>query len=89
MLELAPFPSSALQLKATPGQEEPPQGMLRVHKLHEGRVDGDDMSFVLSRRKGLVVKPYSLPPVEGDNEAQSAGLEAEGGGKVGKNDIEF
>ncbi len=50
---------------------------------------GDDLAFTLSRRRGLVVKPFSLPPVEGDNEAQeAAGIEHEGG-KATKVDIEF
>ncbi|TVY81457.1 Elongator complex protein, partial [Lachnellula suecica] len=78
VLELAPFPSSSLQVKSTPGQEEPAQGMLNVHRLPgwgEGSASGDDLSFLLSRRKGLVIRPYSLPPVEGDNEAQQGGLE--------------
>jgi elongator complex protein 4 len=92
VLELAPFPSSSLQVKTTPGQEEPAQGMLKVHRLpgwNEGSASGDDLSFLLGRRKGLFVRPYSLPPVEGDQEGQQGGVEIEGGGKATKVDIEF
>ncbi|PMD16570.1 PAXNEB-domain-containing protein [Hyaloscypha hepaticicola] len=102
VLELAPFPSSAIATKSTPGastiQEEPPQGMLKIHRLpifHEkggggGEASGfgDDLAFTLSRRKGVVIKPFSLPPVEGDSEAQQGGLEHDHG-KATKVDIEF
>lgn len=79
-------------------QEEPPQGMLKIHRLpifHEkggggGETSGlsDDLAFSLSRRKGLVVKPFSLPPVEGDAEAQQGGSEHDHG-RATKVDIEF
>jgi len=102
VLELAPFPSTAVATKSTPGAsnvyEEPPQGMLKIHRLpifHErggggGEANGfgDDLAFTLSRRKGLVIKPFSLPPVEGDSEAQQGGLEHDHG-KATKVDIEF
>lgn len=84
---------------AATASEERPQGMLRVHRLpvwHErggggGGVAGvgDDLAFTLSRRK-FVIKPFSLPPVEGDTEAQGAlGAEGGGGGKQTKVDIDF
>jgi elongator complex protein 4 len=102
VLELAPFPSTAIATKTTPGastvHEEPPQGMLKIHRLpifHEkggggGEASGfgDDLAFTLSRRKGLVIKPFNLPPVEGDLEAQQGGLEHDHG-KATKVDIEF
>lgn len=103
VLELAPFTSTPVAMKTTPTtlsmQEEPPQGMLKVHRLptfHEkggggGEASGfgDDLAFTLSRRKGLTIKPFSLPPIEGDSEAQQ-GLETDrGNGKVTKLDIEF
>ncbi|KAH7355289.1 Elongator complex protein 4 [Rhexocercosporidium sp. MPI-PUGE-AT-0058] len=101
VLELAPFPSAAVATKSNPTstiQEEPPQGMLKIHRLpifHEkggggGEASGfgDDLAFTLSRRKGLVIKPFSLPPVEGDSEAQQGGLEHDHG-KATKADIEF
>jgi elongator complex protein 4 len=102
VLELAPFPSAAIATKSTLGvsniHEEPPQGLLKIHRLpifHEkggggGEASGfgDDLGFTLSRRRGLVIKPFSLPPVEGDSEAHQGGLEHEHG-KATKVDIEF
>jgi elongator complex protein 4 len=103
VLELAPFPSTAIATKAAPGastmHEEPPQGMLKIHRLPvfhekgggggESSGFGDDLAFTLSRRKGLVIKPFSLPPVEGDSDGQG-GLEGEEDrGKATKVDIEF
>lgn len=83
VFELAPFPHSAdggptnTTSGAATSQEEPPQGMLKVHRLpvfHErgggGDINiGEDWAFTLSRRT-FAIKPYSLPPVEDDNEAQ-------------------
>lgn len=76
--------------------------MVNVHRLpvfHEkggggGGVGGEDLSFTLRRRGGLVIKPFSLPPVEGEGdqegEKEGQGLEGDGGGrKVTKKDIEF
>jgi elongator complex protein 4 len=102
VFELAPFPSIAIATKSTPGastvHEEPPQGMLKIHRLpifHEkggggGEASGfgDDLTFTLSRRRGLVIKPFSLPPVEGDPEVQQQGIEHDHG-KATKVDIEF
>ncbi|EKD14943.1 uncharacterized protein L3040_005019 [Drepanopeziza brunnea f. sp. 'multigermtubi'] len=101
VLELAPFPSTAIATKSNPTstlQEDPPQGMLKIHRLpifHEkggggGEASGfgDDLAFTLSRRKGLVIKPFSLPPVEGDAEGQQGSNEHEKG-KATKVDIEF
>lgn len=93
MLELAPFPHSIDVEPPSSGAgktEEKPQGMVKVHKLPVlsekggGSGGGDDLAFSLSRKR-FVIKPYSLPPVEGDNEAQRG--EAEGG-KM-KIDIDF
>jgi len=102
VLELLPFPSSAIQTNAVPRgastvQEEPPQGMIKIHRLpvfHEKGGGGggveDDLAFTLSRRKGLVIKPFSLPPVDGDQEGQAGGAEHDyGKGKATKVDIEF
>jgi elongator complex protein 4 len=102
VFELAPFPSTAIITKPPPGtaaaKEEPPQGVFIIHRLpvyHEkggggGEANdiGNDLAFTLSRKKGLVIKPYSLPPIDGDNEAQAGGLEHEHG-KVNKADLEF
>ena len=79
--------------------EDQPQGMLKLHKLPvtterggggAGSGVGDDLAFTLSRRK-FVIRPFSLPPMEGDTEAQKGG-EASGHGALGKAtkvDIEF
>ena len=81
---------------ATTAQEEQPQGLVKIHKLpvfHErggggrggtGGGVGDDLAFLVSRRK-FVIKPFNLPPVEGDTEAQNGEVEL----KQTKVDIEF
>ncbi|KAL2830790.1 Elongator complex protein 4 [Aspergillus cavernicola] len=80
VVELCPFPHSSDALStsgAATSHEEPPQGMLKTHRLpvlHErgGGSDqniGQDWAFTLSRRK-FEIKPFSLPPAEGDKEAQ-------------------
>ena len=100
VLELAPFPHSidagpsTTTSGAATAQEEKPQGMLKVHRLpvfHEKGGGGggsgglgDDLAFTVSRRK-FVIKPFSLPPVEGDTEAQRGKAD----GKPTKVDIEF
>lgn len=104
VLEIAPFQANSLPITAVGAtsiatQEEPPQGMLKVHTLpvfHErgggggGYRVGDDMAFNLTRRKGLVIKPYSLPPIEGDTDAQEQrGLTTDTGVKASKVDIDF
>ncbi|KAJ5433197.1 uncharacterized protein N7458_012353 [Penicillium daleae] len=96
VIELCPFPHSA-DAVATSGAatsvEEPPQGMLKTHRLpvlHErgGGSDqnvGQDWAFILSRRR-FEIKPFSLPPAEGDTEAQDASAT---GGMPKKSDLEF
>ncbi|KAH8705469.1 PAXNEB protein superfamily [Talaromyces proteolyticus] len=82
VIELCPFPHSSDAIAtsgAATANEEPPQGTLKTHRLpvlHErgGGSDqniGVDWAFTLSRRK-FEIKPFSLPPAEGDNEAQQA-----------------
>jgi elongator complex protein 4 len=103
VFELSPFPYSHAQALAqsagTTKDEERPQGMFAVHKLpifHEkgggGGADdlGEDMAFTLSRRKFVVAK-FSLPPLEGDTEAQEQAVrEAAGGSAMPKKaDLEF
>ena len=103
VLELSPFPHSHMRALAqsagTTKDEERPQGMLAVHKLpvfHEkgggGGTEGlgEDMAFTLSRRKFVIAK-FSLPPVEGDTEAQEqAGKEAASSDAMPrKQDLEF
>ena len=106
VLELSPFPHSSIPLlqptnssTTSPEDRDPPQGLLRIHKLpilHE-RGSGnagyeEDWTFTLSRRT-LTVKPFNLPPVEGDREAQeeaSVGASGTGEGAKGKkSDVEF
>jgi elongator complex protein 4 len=97
VLELVPFPhmadaGAAATSGAATAQEEPPQGLLNIHKLpvfHErgGGSEssmGEDWAFMLSRRK-FAIKPFHLPPVGGDNEAQQ---HDPSGGK-NKADLEF
>jgi elongator complex protein 4 len=78
---------------AKEGGEDQPQGLARIHKLPlitergeggagVGNSIGEDLAFVVSRRK-FVLKPFSLPPVEGDQDAQKEG------GKLTGKDIEF
>lgn len=71
------------------GKDEPtPQGLVTVHKLpvyHErggggggGGAGGEDLAFTVSRKR-FEIRPFSLPPAEGDREAQDGG-KGEGGG---------
>ncbi|KAG8627896.1 hypothetical protein KVT40_003769 [Elsinoe batatas] len=107
VIELQPFPhmmDAASSLAESGGArtgEEQPQGMLKFHKLPAlterganaaaGAGVGDDLSFTLSRRKFLI-KPFSLPPLEREenqtpNPESSSGSSALGTSK--KADIEF
>ena len=103
VLELSPFPYNHAQAlstsAATTKEEEKPQGMFAVHKLPVysekgggGGADGlgEDLAFTLSRRRFVVMK-FSLPPVEGDREAQEeAGpVAAMAPGMPKKEDLEF
>jgi elongator complex protein 4 len=103
VFELSPFAHSHLESLATSAgatkDEEKPQGMFAVHKLpifHEkggggGGAEGlgEDMAFTVSRRKFVIAK-FSLPPLEGDTEAQAeATREASGGAMPKKQDLEF
>lgn len=97
VLELSPFPHSAdgdaQVARGPPGTaDEPPQGLLQVHRLpilHD-RGSGtatveSDWTFTLSRRQ-FTIKPFNLPPIEGDTGAQQAsGSEQKGK----KSDMEF
>ncbi|OJJ98710.1 hypothetical protein ASPACDRAFT_52944 [Aspergillus aculeatus ATCC 16872] len=96
VIELCPFPHSADALAtsgAATSHEEPPQGMLKTHRLpvlHErgGGSDqnvGQDWAFTLSRRR-FEIKPFSLPPAEGDKEGQDGAVS---GNMPKKADLEF
>lgn len=99
VFELTPFPhlmdsSNALaESGGARGSDEQPQGMVKVHKLPintergeggagAGNSVGEDLAFTVSRRK-FVIKPFSLPPLEGDQEAQKDA------GKLTSKDMEF
>lgn len=84
VIELSPFPHSYQPDAPSPSagsatsQDEPPQGLLKFHRLpifHERgggtTTVGEDWAFTLSRRK-FAIKPFSLPPIEGDTKAQQA-----------------
>ncbi|KAI9821790.1 MAG: hypothetical protein M1827_002371 [Pycnora praestabilis] len=103
VLEVTPFPNpsdvtpSLAASGAAITHEDQPQGMLKVHQLpvfHEKGGGGgnhshlgDDLAFTVSRRK-FTIKPFSLPPVEGNVNAQQG--RAEGvEGKPTKIDLEF
>jgi len=103
VFELSPFAVSLRENLATSAgatkDEERPQGMFAVHKLpvfHEkgggGGVEGlgEDLAFTMSRRKFVIAK-FSLPPMEGDTEAQEAAVrEASGNTSMPrKEDLEF
>jgi elongator complex protein 4 len=94
VVELSPFPHSyrpdapSTTSGTATSQDEPPQGLLKLHRLpilHERGVGttvvGEDWAFTLSRRK-FTIKPFSLPPVEGDTEAQQAAGPEQRGKKV-------
>lgn len=104
VLELAPFPSHANLSLATSmstsaiSQEEPPQGLLRIYELPVFHEKGggehqtghtDDLSFTLSRRKGLTIKPFSLPPLDDDGLDQHQNESGDSHRKPTKVDIEF
>lgn len=99
VLELTPFPhlmdtsNGLAESGGARGSEEQPQGMLRVHKVPintergeggagAGNSMGEDLAFTVSRRK-FTIKPFSLPPLEGDQEAQKEA------GKLTGKDVEF
>ena len=102
VFELSPFPYNYAQALSTSAgatkEEERPQGMFAIHKLPVwnekgggGAVEGlgEDLAFTLSRRKFIISK-FSLPPVEGDTEAQEeAGMSAGGSSMPKKEDLEF
>ncbi|KXT12549.1 hypothetical protein AC579_7471 [Pseudocercospora musae] len=99
VIELTPFPhlmdasNSLAESGGARANEGQPQGLVRFHKLPvnsergeggagAGNSMGEDLAFTVSRRK-FVIKPFSLPPLEGDQEAQKDA------GKVTARDVEF
>lgn len=77
----------------TRSNEDQPQGMLKVHKLPitsergeggagVGNTIGEDLAFTVSSKK-FSIKPFSLPPLDGDTGAQKEA------GKLTDKDMEF
>lgn len=80
VLELVPLQHQA-PVTREPGNEDKGQGMLRAHSLpvfHEkgGGLEGtwarENLSFRLSSSSGLVIEPFSLPPIGDEEEAAKA-----------------
>lgn len=77
VLELIPLQHQA-PITREPGSEDKGQGLLRAHSLpvfHEkgGGLEGtwnrENLSFKLSSSSGLVITPFSLPPIGDEEEA--------------------
>ncbi|KAK4238170.1 PAXNEB-domain-containing protein [Achaetomium macrosporum] len=76
-----PRPTSSVSRSGSSEKGDQTQGLLKVHTLpvyHEkGGGSGagansfrETLSFSLSASRGLVIKPHSLPPLEGDGEEE-------------------
>lgn len=80
VLELIPLQHQAPVVRE-PGSEDKGQGLLRAHSLpvfHEkgGGLEGtwnrENLSFKLSSSSGLVITPFSLPPIDDGEEPPKA-----------------
>ena len=96
VIELVPLPPNSPALSAPSGtgadqkSGDQSQGILKVHSLpiyHEKGGGGaennyfrENLTFSLSASKGLVIKPYSLPPLgdEGQKEKSPASTVKDG-----------
>jgi elongator complex protein 4 len=100
VVTLSPFPHSTAQLLSTSAaatnEDDKPQGLFTIHKLpvyHEkgggtgAEGLGEDLAFVLSRRRFKIIT-FSLPPVEGDREAQEEAQRGQSG-MPRKEELEF
>jgi len=86
VITLHPFPHNysvdSADSEAKAGNEEKMQGLIHVHKLpilsERGLCvgSGEDMGFAVGRRR-FVVRPFYLPPLEGE---ESKARQEEGGG---------
>ncbi|KAI9683011.1 MAG: hypothetical protein M1822_006204 [Bathelium mastoideum] len=98
VITLLPFPhdvSAVASSGAGTQKEEKPQGLVKVFKVPVqtergmggmvGGEEGEDLAFTLSRKR-FAIRAFSLPPAEGDEEAQRGGKD--GGGLTGK-EMEF
>ncbi|KAI1822242.1 PAXNEB-domain-containing protein [Xylaria intraflava] len=95
VLEFIPLQSTTIHRpppssKGDGKDDEKVQGLVKIHSLpvfHEKGGGGshsalDDQSFSLSRSKGLIIKPFSLPPADsGENETKA--------GEAGKPSMDF
>ncbi|KAI0538082.1 Elongator complex protein 4 [Xylaria digitata] len=85
VLELIPLQSTTIHKpppssKSDGKDDEKVQGLVKVHSLPIFHEKGggshsalDDQSFSLSRSKGLIIKPFYLPPADGDENEPKAG----------------
>ncbi|KAI5866462.1 PAXNEB protein-domain-containing protein [Durotheca rogersii] len=86
VVELIPLQSGVIHVpppssKSDSKPDEQMQGLLKVHSLplfhergggsSENNSAGEDLSFSLSRSRGLVIKPFYLPPVGEDEGGKS------------------
>lgn len=94
VLELIPLQHQS-QMALELGKGDKSQGLLRAHSLpifHEkgGGLEGswsrEDLSFKLSASSGLVITPYSLPPV---GEEEETAAKARNSGDNTKDSLEF
>jgi elongator complex protein 4 len=85
VISLEPFPHNFSAEAEDPKSkdDETLQGLLRVRKLpilsERGMGVGktDDLAFAVGRRK-FVIRPFSLPPIEGEEEESGTGTAAAG-----------
>jgi elongator complex protein 4 len=98
VIELIPLPANPGAPPPSSGSgpeknDQPPQGLLNVHTLpvyHEKGGGGagassfrEALSFSLSASRGLVIKPYSLPPMDGEEEGAGEKKKVDGAVKEG------
>ncbi len=94
-----PPPPSSSSSGSGAEKSDPVQGLLKVHTLpvfHEKGGGGvgassfrEMMGFSLSASRGLVIKPYSLPPLEAEGEGEGDKKAGGGGSGGGKEGLEF
>lgn len=85
VLEFIPLQTTAIHnappsSKGKGNDDEKVQGLVKVHSLpilHEKGGGShsalDDQSFSLSRSKGLIIKPFYLPPADDDENEDKSG----------------
>lgn len=85
VLEFIPLQSTTIHKpppspKNNSKDDEKVQGLVKVHSLPVFHEKGggshsalDDQSFSLSRSKGLIIKPFYLPPADGEENESKAG----------------